>query len=567
MQRKEHTIYFLGIFLALGFLSPDQFLPWPAFRHDVVIGIAFLPFICQLLGKTIKIPREGFFLLFLSAIPLLQMVTGEIIFSGDGWLSWLYLSAAALTMIAGFNCFNSSPAKNPLQGLLPVVTALLSTAVVSVCISLVQWLNLELLPELILSIPSDARPSANLAQPNQLATLLLIGLACVSFLFECRKLVAWSAVLLSMFLLFGIAMTQSRTAFLALIFVGVSYWGLRQRAKLTTTSGSILFLAAFFILAILLLPWFNEMLLLKKPVSMVERTTKDVRVHLWISMMDAIARAPWSGYGWGQIPAAQQAVALDHPATYAYFDSSHNIFLDVALWAGVPVALTCAAGLLFWFKLQIATCRDPLSWSMLLAVGVVFCHAMVEYPLAYAYILLPTSLFMGALSSKRFPLLDKKKSARVLSSSLFFALSATTLTAFVVISVEYIKFENNWRALRLTAAGLGPQVADSVGFKPFFLTQLSAYADFYQLEPDRGLSERQIGQMGQVAQRFGQQSIFIRYAVATALNGRPEESARSLAMLCKTQRPRVCKQAIDNWRAISRDSAYPELKQVVLPAG
>lgn len=565
MPPKERTLYFLGLLLALGLLVPDHFLPWPAFRHDVLVGIAFLPFICQSIFKQIKIPKEGVFLLIFSAIPLLQMITGKIVFSGDGWISWLYLSAAALTLIAAFNLINRSSSRNPLEELSPVIAAVLSAAVASVGILLIQWLNLEILPELAASLPSSARPSANLAQPNQLATILLIGLACTSFFFENKKLNSCSAFCLSMLLLFGLALTQSRAVFLALIFICVMYVGLRKRAKLRMRQEAVLVLAAFFTTTILLLPWLNELLLLKNAASLATRTSKDVRVDLWLSMIDAVTRAPWSGYGWGQISMAQQAVALDHPATYGFFDSAHNIFLDIALWAGLPVAAIAAVFLIFWFKRQITACRDALSWSILLAVGVVFCHAMVEYPLAYAYILLPTCLFMGALSKTGADFSRKRIDGGALSSSIFVAVSAATLTIFFAISTEYIRFENGWRALRLAAADIGPKGEGSTGFKPLLLTQLREYAEFYQIEPKRGMSEEEVFRMSQIARRFGQQSVLTRYAVAAALNGRPEESAKSLAVLCKTQWPRVCNQAIDRWRAIARDPAYPEFRQVALP--
>src|SRR5690606_4342981 len=117
-------------------------------------------------------------------------------------------------------------------------------------------------------------------------------------------------ILLSGFLLFGLVLTQSRTALLSIIFVCCLYFGFHRRANLTIKRNAVLALAAFFVLAILLLPWLNEMLLLNQPQSMIDRTSKDIRVDLWISMMDAVIRAPWIGYGWGQISVAQQAVAL-----------------------------------------------------------------------------------------------------------------------------------------------------------------------------------------------------------------------------------------------------------------
>ena len=67
-------------------------------------------------------------------------------------------------------------------------------------------------------MPDLRRPGANLGQPNHLATLLVMGLASLLFLFESRRLGATASGLLALTLLTGLAATESRTGVLSFLF-------------------------------------------------------------------------------------------------------------------------------------------------------------------------------------------------------------------------------------------------------------------------------------------------------------------------------------------------------------
>src|SRR5690606_30949599 len=90
------------------------------------------------------------------------------------------------------------------------------------------------------------RPYANLAQPNNLATLLLFGLLASVYLRECAVLGRFPSALCSCLLLFGIALTQSRTAVLGLLVL--AGWLLFARRCGWSTRSRELFigLAVFF---------------------------------------------------------------------------------------------------------------------------------------------------------------------------------------------------------------------------------------------------------------------------------------------------------------------------------
>ncbi|NEU35520.1 hypothetical protein GN156_33230, partial [bacterium LRH843] len=75
-----------------------------------------------------------------------------------------------------------------------------------------QWLLLTQGGIWLADLPLGARPYANFAQPNNCATFLCIGLMACLYLYEKKYIHRFCGVLLASFILFGITLTQSRTA-------------------------------------------------------------------------------------------------------------------------------------------------------------------------------------------------------------------------------------------------------------------------------------------------------------------------------------------------------------------
>ena len=108
---------------------------------------------------------------------------------------------------------------------------MLTAALVSVGLAACQWLRIE--PPIIglMPVPPGHRPFGNLAQPNHLATLLVIGsdqgrLASSSAAALGEPSWAQSAV----FLCIGIALTQSRQVWIGLVVLSIWVAFARRRA-------------------------------------------------------------------------------------------------------------------------------------------------------------------------------------------------------------------------------------------------------------------------------------------------------------------------------------------------
>src|SRR5690606_31370645 len=117
-----------------------------------------------------------------------------------------------LVFIAAYNLAELED-KIKKQWLFYIFLAFLIASIISVWLQLRQWLLLDG-SIWVADLPPNGRPFANIAQPNLLSTLLIIGLLSILYLYENKRIQNFTAGLSTLFLLFGIALTFSRTAWL-----------------------------------------------------------------------------------------------------------------------------------------------------------------------------------------------------------------------------------------------------------------------------------------------------------------------------------------------------------------
>ena len=515
------------------------------------MGLTLTPLLIWVLFQRNSLSPLVIGALLLSAVPLIQSFAGQINFVGDAVIASLYIVGFAMAVLCGNRIVNHQKSPEALVTLAPVQAAIVLAGLLSTGVALHQWLNLGLLAIFIVELPTGLRPFANLAQPNQLATLLMLGLMACVFLYEAKLVRGVVAMLAALVLSFGLAMTQSRTVLLGLVVVWAGYFLLKRRAALRIRPIALALLTLFFLACVWAWPSINDLLLLPRDGSLAERMGENLRVTLWHLMIEAVGRQPWTGYGWNQIASAQQAVALEFPATHWWFESAHNVVLDLALWAGLPIAILVTAGVLLWLKRRVGACRDPLSWSVLVGIVVVLCHSMVEYPLAYAYFLLPLGLFMGALDPAVNGPEQKWRIPRIVPA----AIGMIALAVFGKVVTEYFALEEEWRNVRMERTFVGgtvePPATDIV-----LLTQLKARAEFARLTPSPGMPPEQLEWMRRVAGRYPNVTFMLPYARAAEMNGQSDAAAIVIAKICKMQSQYVCQRTLQEWGAIgSSDSS------------
>ncbi|MBK9571801.1 MAG: O-antigen ligase C-terminal domain-containing protein [Rhodoferax sp.] len=570
MPIRTSLLQWTAFALTVAFLVPNHYPPWLSFHSELVAAVAFVPIIIWAGLRGGPLPAISVGGLLLAAVALLQTVAGQIAFSGDGWMAILYLTGFALAALAGARLITPAlEGTAPAAVLGPMWAALAVAGHLSLGVALQQWLQLDLLGIYGADLPPGGRVFGNLAQPNQLATLLLMGVTAHVALFEARQISARVAVIGVLFLTLGLVMTGSRTIVLALAWLWPAYLLMRRRCELRTHPIVAIGLTACFFIGSLSWPALNEVLLLASDVqTAVNRLdSPGIRSIYWHSMLEAICRSPWVGYGWNQIGFAQTATALDFAPTFSFFYSSHSLPLDLLLWNGLPVGLVAIAGLAAWAVWQTRRCQDSSAWPSLVTVGIVFSHAMVEYPLNYAYFLLPVGLLMGSLSA-RYPssvdLLCARLNHRVQKSALMFVL-AMGCTLLVKVSLEYPLWERDWRNLRFQEATIGEPMRDELP-TAVLLTQLSELMRFSRTDARPGMTANELEWMRLVSGRFGHSSGMFKYALALAVNGQPIAATQALRRLCSMHPRRACSLARKRWADLGQGQ-YPVLHKAPFPVG
>jgi len=106
---------------------------------------------------------------------------------------------------------------------------------------------------------------------------------------------------------------------------------------------------------------------------------------------------PWFGYGWMQTSLAQYTADPYAMSTGGTLGFAHNLLVDLLVYLGLPLGLMVCALLAAWGVSAVRRVQTREQLWMLLFVAALGVHAMLEFPLHYAYFLLPLGLMLGAL--------------------------------------------------------------------------------------------------------------------------------------------------------------------------
>lgn len=544
--------------ICLAFLLPGHYAPWVSFQQQWVaaLGAAIVGLGVVLHGgsTSTRWPMLAWVALATALVPLLQTMVGQIGFVSDGVLASLYLVGFALSVVAGASVVVARRAEL-LEGL---CAALFVAALVSTGLALYQWLRLGA-SLYVVDLPPGARPFANLAQPNHLATLLALGVAALLHWYEGRRIGGWTAAVAVAWLGLGMLMTQSRTAWLFVVLTVIAWATFRRKARLRLPLVAVVGGALAFFLAVLLWGTVSDAMDVSSQ-ALEGRLAAGPRTLLWPILVDAVRQAPWFGYGWNQVGLAQQAVALAHPRANYWFTDSHNLFLDLVLWNGLPLGLLFSGLLALWLYRQTRACTDPERWALLLAVSALFLHAMLEYPHDYTYFLLPIGLIMGMLDAT-----DQSTRIQVLPRSALAVPLVLTMAMLGWIGVEYMRVEEAARQLRFVAARIGlDRVSAAPVPKVWLLDGLREGHRYAITEAHHDMSTAELGWMRKVAQHNASAPILLRYAVAAGLNGQSRQALNTLGILCKMNLPARCAEARAEWERLQLQHA--ELHGIPFPS-
>ena len=525
----------------LAWLLPNRSPPWTVFYNELWMALALLPLAVWLGLRSrapLRVPMAAVVVAVFAAVPLLQWSAGLVHYLGDASLAAMYLLGLALCIAVGARWRDvAASAAAPW-----VFITLMWAAVLSTHLALLQWLRLVTLGVLLADLPIGWRPTGNISQANHLASLVFLGLVSIWALHLrglVRASVAWLA---AAYLLFGMAMTQSRTGWveIALLAAAALIWP--QRLHSRRIAWGLLSLLATFVALVLLWPTLSQALLLDGGLSLGGQAQGGRRPALWLAMFEAVLTSPWAGYGWTQLVLAQQQLALTPGGAAPLqltFTYAHNLWLDLLLWNGVPLGLLACALIAVWFVLQARRVQSSDDSLLFIALLGLMLHAQFEFPHAYAYFLLPAGVMAGLLPRGRVDVGVARGAA--------LALLLVAGAAMAALTRDYIAAEEAWQRVRMLAARiqLAPEQAP---VRLRGLDQLQALIDQAKADPKADMTPAELAAMRTAVARFPGSAGWYRLALMEARHANVAQATRALTLLCAMHPPPVCAKALIAWR-------------------
>lgn len=551
---------FIGLaLLLLSWMQPLHFLPWmswhseaPAFLATLLLSASVMVQVFKSRNDVLAVPHAVWPLLLLMAVVVLQVAFRSIFFVGDGVVYALYIVLCIFALIVGFHA-------SLLDGM---AFAMLVGAVCSVFVELVQALDVWTWATWI-SFPSGPRrPGGNLGQPNQLATLLLMGISSLVYLFESRRASALFAAMLGLVLLLGLAITESRTGIVALMVMGGWLFISIKRVHLRIKPISAVL--ALLVLVVLMWVWPQVIGVVyaggwsEAATSARVDSTAGARVVVWPQLWDAALQRPWLGWGLGQLSKAHNAVLHKYEvgAPFAY---AHNIVLDFAVGVGFLFTSLLLIVVVVWVGKRAKAVSSLLPWYGCALALPVAVHSMLEFPFAYAYFLLPVMVAIGAVERALAP-------SRVFGVPKWLAAGVLTVAtaAMACAAWEYIQVEADFRVVRMEARNVGKTPMDYERPQIVLLTQMSAMLEASRLVPEPDMSTERIELVRQAAMRFPWTATQNRYALTLALNGNPDEARRQIKVMRAMHGEPTHRELMEYWKWLA-STKYPQLNEVIEP--
>jgi hypothetical protein len=279
----------------------------------------------------------------------------------------------------------------------------------------------------------------------------------------------------------------------------------------------------------------SKVWLLEYSSAIVARTTSETRFQIWTQFLDAVLKSPWMGYGWNQAQLAQVAVGGQ------LYAQAHNIFLDLILWLGAPLGVLASVAILIWLWEAVRGVKNEQDTVLVFMVLVVGIHAMLEFPLYYAYFLLPTGLLVGTLD-------QRLKHRELYSTSRFFIMGvlfcASSLLALVIR--DYFLAEESYAELRLEKS----HIVSSVPRMPpdvVVLSQLRDVIRFARFTPSAPINEQQLRWVEDIATFYPSAQNLLKLAQSLSLRGESEKAEQWMKIACVVSSEMQCDWSRQEW--------------------
>ena len=530
MPANKHlrlALLLMGSLLFYGYVIAYNAHPYRSFFNDalavagVLSAFFYLAWMAPRTQVKIQIPNAVILPILLVAVICLQACKGSILFTADIIYPVLYLICVSIALIVGATCAAYEDGLKQL-GYAFAITFVFA-GLFSFFVQFFQLFNIGW-PWLVAPLDHSAsiRPYGNLRQPNLLALLLCFSIASVWYLYVMKKLKPAPAYVLAVLFLIGIVLTQSRMTWIVLPLFVVLNW--RQPLDTPKISKSALIsLFVLFIVLTLATPILLGLAGIQFDSVASRASQTSARLTLWKQALLISELHPWFGAGWFQFGAHQVMVADLFESTEVS-DYAHNTVLNFAAEIGWPLTILISAGALYWF---FRCCVEK--WSniqvrfMTLVILSVAVHSMVEFPLWFAYFLMPVAVMIGAVHSQAM-----KVQALGIWRKFTAVLLVITLGLFSWIFFDYVRLANGFDALNHQNEW-NTEWHEKIKKNDYsFVPQYFDYLHIVEVKIYPGMPASDIRFIQRVALRFAFPPILTRLAMAYAYNQQPNEALKIL---------------------------------------
>ena len=356
---------------------------------------------------TAEIPCSTLLPLGFVLLVTLQYSLGMIAYWDQAWLLIQYFLLATLLIMLGHYLRET-------LGLPQVVTTLAIFLVVGTELNalagLLQHYHWHTFLNVLVTAKISSAVYGNVAQPNQYANYLMLGLISLGLL-GTRGSLRWGQItLLALPLLFVMVLSGSRTSWLYQIFlVGMAFFWQRRDPQYTFLFRYCLLLLLGFAAMhwVVQLPWF----LVDGSTTPLERIldyggkVDSARIYLWREALWIFSHHPWLGAGFGQF--AWQHFTLVTKLSHApagLFNNAHNLVLQFAAETGVAGLLLLFASVGWWGWQAWQTRHRIERWWGYGILAILAIHSLLEYPLWYLYFLGIAAFTIGLTEHKTYRL-------------------------------------------------------------------------------------------------------------------------------------------------------------------
>src|SRR6266705_766658 len=418
-----------GLMVAVPFLWPHHYFPFPSFYPEwlaFVLGLAALAAIGSAPSRhAVPVPAMSLGLFAFTAVLVLQAALGEVAYPLRNAMAALYSIWAALIVMLGAwlgSERGESAVSHSLQWWLAIAGTLAAAT------GFFQYYHTPLSAVIVL-VPQPINAMFGLVgQSNNFADYLGAALLSVAFLHSRKALGATPALLITLLMSAGMALSGSRTSwgYMVIYFAVVLLLyrgGSREEGKgiLRVT----LFAFTVFLL-VQVLNVYTDVLTGPegRPDSAGERFVRllesdgssgerPIRIQLFLYAWMMFLSKPILGVGFGEYAWRALELSMDFPGSVpAGLDRhSHNLFLQLLAETGIAGFLCVMVPLAFWLYRVPWLRLAPVRCWALGVLAIMGLHSMVEFPLWHANFLGAFALLFG-LASPAFAAVDLSRLRR-----------------------------------------------------------------------------------------------------------------------------------------------------------